>query len=118
MSTIFKIADIPGWHGLTWTVTWPGRGVIRRQRYKMLEFAAQTGDYCIGVSSATECVSINTPVLLSQDWEPEMLDHLFGSVSELTGMAFTERRFAERFVELAEKHIAWNLLKQGADEHN
>jgi hypothetical protein len=118
MSNLFTITDIPEYDRLTWTVTWPGRGVIRRQRYKMLEFAAQSGDWRVGVCTEKECASIDTVVLLSTTWEPEMLDHLFGPVKELTGLAFTERRYAERFVELAEQHIAWNLLKQRTEEHN
>lgn len=118
MSNIFTIKDIPGWHGLTWSVSWPQRGIVRKQRYKMLEFAAQTGDCCVGACSDSECVSINTSVLHSQSWEPEMLDHLFSRVTELKGMAFTERKYAERFVELAEQHIAWNLLKHQDQEHN
>jgi hypothetical protein len=118
MSKLFTITDIPEYDRLTWTVTWPGRGVVRRQRYKMLEFAAQSGDWRVGFCTEKECASVNTVVLLSTNWEPEMLDHLFETTKELTGLAFTERRYAERFVELAERHIAWNLLKQRAEEHN
>jgi hypothetical protein len=84
----------------------------------MLEFAAQTGDFRVGVCTEQECLSIEVSILWSQSWEPEMLDHLFGTVKELTGLAFTERRYAVRFVELAEQHIAWNLLKQRTEEHN
>lgn len=112
MSKLFTITDIPEYDQLGWSVTWPGKGVIRRQRYKLLEFASQTGDWRVGVCAGSECVSIDTVLLFNTAWEPEMLDHLFGTVKELTGLAFTQRQYAERFVELAERHIAWNLLQR------
>jgi hypothetical protein len=118
MSDFFTINDIPDYDKLGWTVTWPGRGVVHRQRYKMLEFAAQSGDWRVGFCTEKECASVDTNVLLGTNWEPEMLDHLFKSSRELAGIAFTERQYAERFVKLAEQHIAWNLLKRRAEEHN
>lgn len=118
MSNLFTISDIPEWDGFGWSVSWPGRGAVRRQRYKLLEFASQSGDFRVGVCTEKQCLSIEVSLLWAQSWEPEMLDHLFGPIQELTGLAFTERRYAERFVELAERHIAWNLLKRGTEEHN
>lgn len=118
MSKIFKISDFPTWDGLSWAVSWPTLGVVRRQRYRLLEFAAQSGDWRVGVCAGNECVSINAELLHQTEWKPEMLDHLFGTISEVSSVAFTELKYAEKFVEVAERYIAWNLLKQGSEEHN
>lgn len=118
MSDIFTITDIPEYDSLTWYVTWPGRGVVRRQRYKMLEFASQTGDYRVGLCAGKDCVSIDCMLLYETAWEPEMLDHLFGSAHELSAVAFTERKYAEKFVDIAEKYISWKLLTEVPKEHN
>lgn len=98
------------WEGLNYSVSWPKHGTIRRQRYTMLQEAFGTGDYCVGVSNGKECVRINADVVLSQSWQPEFLDHMFDSVTELTSVAFTKRKYAEDFVNRMEKIIVWKAL--------
>lgn len=110
-SDIFEIKEIdPVWDRLTCSVTWPNKGVVRNHRYTLLKLAAETGDWRIGVTNGGECHSIDTVILYSQAWAPEMLDHLFGRSKELRGLAFTQRKYAEDFVDRAEKYIAWKML--------
>lgn len=111
-SNIFRINQLTGsWQGLHYSVTWPNRGAVGQHRYVMLEQAAKTGDYQIGVSNGQEAVRINTDII-DDNWRPEMIDHLFGRVSELTAVAFTDRKYAEDFVDRMEKIIAWKMLKK------
>lgn len=110
-SDLFKIKEIdPTWDQLTYSVTWPDKGRVRHHRYTLLKLAAETGDWRIGITNDKECHSIDTLILYSQAWAPEMLDHLFGTSKELTGLAFTQLKYAEDFVERAEKYIAWKML--------
>lgn len=111
-SDIFEIKEIPEWDKLKYSVSWPGKGVVRKHRYTLLKLAAETGDWRIGITNGEECHSIDSVILYSQSWEPEMLDHLFGQSKELRGFAFTQQTYAEDFVYRAEKYIAWNLLSQ------
>ncbi len=112
-SNIFEIKEIdPVWDRLTCSVSWPSRGVVRSHRYTLLKLAAETGDWRIGLTNDKECHSIDSVILYSQSWTPEMLDHLFGTSKELTGLAFTQRKYAEDFVDRAEKYIAWKMLSR------
>lgn len=119
MSNIFEIKEMTAdWEGLSYSVSWPGRGIVRHQRYIMLEQAVKTGDYRVGFSNGKECVRVNAEVVVNDHWQPEYIDHLFGSMSELTSVAFTSRKYAEDFVYRMEKVIMWKMLKRPGQEHN
>ena len=49
-------------------------------------------------------------MVLSESWQPEFLDHMFGRTVELTAVAFTELKYAEDFVYRMEQIIAWKML--------
>ena len=111
-SDIFRINQMTApWEGLHYSVTWPNRGTVGRHRYVMLEQALKTGSYRIGLYNGHEAVRINADVI-DNNWRPEMLDHIFGKVGELTSVAFTDRKYAEDFVDRMEKIIAWKMLKK------
>lgn len=110
-SNIFHIHHMAApWEGLHYSVTWPGRGSVREHRYIMLEQAFKTGDFCVGITNGPECVRVNSDVVLGHSWQPEFLDHMFGRSAELTAVAFTERKYAEDFVDRMEQIIAWKML--------
>lgn len=115
-SNIFDIKHMSApWEGLHYSVSWPEHGVVRRQRYVMAEQAFKTGAYQVGFSNGRECLRVNAEVVLGHSWQPEFIDHMFGSVSELRSVAFTELRYAENFVYRMEQIIAWKML--GRCEH-
>lgn len=119
MSNIFQINPLAApWEGLYYSVSWPGRGIVKQQRYVMLEQAFETGDYRIGISNGKEAVRVNADVVFDKTYQPEFLDHMFSSVTELTSVAFTERKYAEDFVYRMEKIIVWKALSRYGSTEN
>lgn len=122
IANIFEIKAIePAWNGIHYSVTWSGRGPVttNQHRYTMITAAFETGDWSVGVeSSRGEVATINSSVVYDRHWCPEMVDHMFRPGSDIVSFGFSQRRYAESFVDRMEKHLMWKSLTRVQPEHN
>ena len=122
ITSIFEIKAIdPPWNGIHYSVTWPGRGpvITNQNRYTMITAAFETGDWSVNVeSSRGEVVTINPSAVYDRYWSAEMVDHLFRPGSDIVSFGFSQRRYAESFVDRMEKHIMWKSLARAQLGHN
>lgn len=122
ITNIFEIKAIdPPWNGIHYSVTWPGRGpvITNQNRYTMITAAFETGDWSVGVESSNqEVVTINPSMVYDRHWSAEMVDHLFRPGSDIVSFGFSQRRYAESFVDRMEKHLMWKSLARVQLGHN
>jgi hypothetical protein len=109
------------WQELNYSVSWDGRGMVSKHQQLLKiwkgAFEACTRGYCVGFSFGDQAVRIDSSVAYGNEGSVEYLIHLVNHHGGITGVAFVYREEAERFVDIMEKHIAWNLLKRDfADE--
>lgn len=112
---VFVITDIPRIRGCEWSVTWPAYGRVHHlhNQAKLVGAAFESGAESFGISLENGEVHWLSSMLYYQSNMilEDLLDHM-RLLSPLTGFAFPERRYAERFVEAAEQVIIWGLLQK------
>ena len=112
---LFLISEVPVMHRCRWTVTWPGRGYvsIHQNQERMLDAAFASDSEEIGI-----CFENNNTYWITSDVyyqsnmkSADLLDCL-GNRNPISGFAFIEQTHAEKFADMMEKEIIWNLLKR------
>lgn len=119
MNDLFIIKSMAApWAGLNYSVSWDGRGLVRKQQsLKKIWDAAFDSckkGFMVGFSFDNgETVRIDTSVAFSDQYQSgDYLIHIVAQHGGINGVAFVYREEAEQFVEAMEKHVAWTLLKR------
>lgn len=116
MSDIFKIQDIPKWQGLEWSVRWHDYGLVQRETAlsTIWNQAFKTGAPVVGFANSTEAMSINADVYYRYSKFDDIV-YMLKPVLPISGVAFPELCYAEKFVDELNKLIEWNMLKRDYD---
>lgn len=115
VSDIFKIREIPCINRCEWSVTWDGYGQVTRARnqFLILDAAARATADQFGLSLNNGTVLWISPEIFFQGTlDAEAVVEQIGLDSPINGVAFVQRKSAEKFVESMEQVIIVNLLKQ------
>ena len=116
---VFKISDIPTTNRCEWTVTWPKYGRVNHihNQAKLVNAAIETGTSHFGISLENGNVHwLSSMVYYESNMILEDLLAHMNLTGPLTGFAFPERQYAEKFVEAAEQLIIWQMLNKNFTE--
>ena len=118
-SNIFFIREIPSWQGLTWSVTWPGRGFIQTPEHikTVWDTAFGTGAFSVGFSIGRGR-SLRVDCIVYETGGVRALEHFVKhELAEVDGVAFAYHEEAQQFATEMEKIIMWNILKKDNAEY-
>lgn len=117
--TIFVIRDHPTWQGLSWNVSWPNRGIVRKRDHirTMWTEAFETGAYSVGFAVGQgRCFRVDC-VVYETAGDSALAHFLQHEITQLEGVSFAYRDEAERFVTAMEKIIMWKTLQRKQQCH-